>query len=69
MGYRVTDTIEVVRMNQGGSEVKVNRVYLVTDQGASGYVDVPLDKWNKDDLPGILQEKTDSLNLAFAIAG
>ena len=68
-GYKVTDTQEISQMTRAGSEVKVNRVWLVTDHGSSGYVDVPLDKWNKDDLPGILQAKADELDLAFVIAG
>jgi len=40
----------------------------VTDKGSSGTVDVPLDKWNKDDLPGILAAKAEELDLAFAVA-
>jgi len=56
------------RMTQAGSVVQTYRVWLVTDKGSSGTVDVPLDKWNKDDLPGILAAKAEELDLAFAVA-
>jgi len=69
MGFRVTDTQEISQMTRAGSEVKVNRVWLVTARGSSGYVDVPLDQWNKETLPGLLQAKADELDLAFLIAG
>lgn len=69
MGFRVTDTQEISQMTRAGTEIKVNRVWIVTSLGATGYVDVPLDKWTKESLPGILQEKADSLDLAFSIAG
>jgi len=69
MGYKVTDTREMSRMTQAGSVVQTYRVWLVTDKGSSGTVDVDLDKWNKDDLPGILEAKAEELDLAFAVAG
>jgi len=55
-------------MTQGGSEKIVFRVWLATDNGASGTVDVPKDKWNKDELPTILEAKADELDLAFSVA-
>jgi len=67
MGYKVTDTREMSRMTQAGSVVQTYRVWLVTDKGSSGTVDVPLDKWNKEDLPGILETKAVELDLAFAV--
>lgn len=69
MGFKVTDTQEISRMTQAGTEVKSNRVWLITDRGATGYVDVPLDKWNKDDLPEILAAKAADLDLAFSVTG
>lgn len=67
MGYKVSDTREMSRMTEAGSVVKTYRVWLVTDNGSSGTVDVPPDKWNKDDLPGILEAKASELDLAFAV--
>lgn len=69
MGFKVTDTQEISQMTRAGSEIKVNRVWIVTDRGSSGYVDVPLDKWNANDLPGILKTKADELDLAFSLTG
>lgn len=69
MGYKVTDTRQVKQMTQAGSTVEVFRVWIVTDKGSAGQVDVPLDKWNKNDLPGILEAKAAELDLAFTVTG
>jgi len=68
-GYKVTDTREMSRMTQAGSVVQTYRVWLVTDQGSSGIVDVPKDKWNAEDLTAILETKAAELDLAFAVTG
>lgn len=68
MGYKVTDTREMSKMSQAGSIVQTYRVWLVTDKGSSGTVDVPLDKWNSEDLTAILKAKAAELDLAFTIA-
>lgn len=67
MGYKVTDTRQVDQMTQAGSVVKQYRVWLVTDRGAAGQVDVPVDKWNGTDLPAILEAKAAELDLAFTL--
>lgn len=67
MGYKVSDTREMSRMTEAGSVVQTYRVWLVTDKGSSGAIDVPTDKWNKEDLPGILEAKAAELDLAFAV--
>ncbi|GAH26765.1 unnamed protein product [marine sediment metagenome] len=66
-GYKVQDTREIKAITPAGSEQLVYRVWLVTDRGATGTVDVPQDKWNKKDLPSILKAKADDLDLAFAV--
>jgi len=65
MGFRVTDTKEVSRMSPAGTTMKLYRVWLVTDRGATGTVDVEETQWNKDDLPAILADKAAELDLAF----
>jgi len=45
------------------------RVWLVTDKGATGTVDVSPDKWNEDELPGVLEAKAAELDLAFKVTG
>ena len=66
--YTVTDTRQMSKMSQAGSVVETYRVWLVTKNGSSGTVDVPLDKWNSEDLTKILEAKAVELDLAFAIA-
>ena len=68
MGYKVTDTREMSQMTPAGSTVKIYRVWLVTGKGSSGTVDVPVDKWNSEDLTAILGAKAEELDLAFSIA-
>lgn len=68
MGYKVQDTREMSKMSPAGHAKKVYRVWLVTDQGSSGQIDVTADKWNKDDLPGILEQKAAELDLAFLVS-
>jgi len=65
MSYKVTDTREVTTMTQAGTQVRVYRVWLVTERGATGTLDVPASKWNVDDLPGLLDAKAAELDLAF----
>jgi len=68
MPYKVTDTREMSWMRQAGSTVQTYRVWLVTDRGSSGTIDIDMNKWNKEDLPGILEAKAEELDLAFAVA-
>ena len=65
--FKVTDTREMSQMTPAGSVVKVYRVWLVTANGSTGTVDVPVDKWNSEDLTEILKEKAADLDLAFAV--
>jgi len=65
--FKVTDTREMSQMTPAGSVVKVYRVWLVTQNGSTGTVDVPVDKWNSEDLTAILEAKAAELDLAFAI--
>lgn len=69
MPYKVTDTREITQMTQAGTSRKTYRVWLVTDRGASGSLDVPADKWNADDLPALLDAKAFDLDLAFDVTG
>ena len=69
MPYKVTDTQQIKSMTAAGSTVTSYRVWIVTDRGATGQVDVPLDKWNSKDLKDILDEQADNLDLAFSLTG
>lgn len=65
MHYKITDTRQVDRMTQAGTQVTVYRVWLVTGKGATGTLDVSTDNWNKEDLYGLLEAKAAELDLAF----
>jgi len=68
MGYQVTDTQEFTTLTRGGRETKTYRVWLVTDNGASGYVDIPERNWKPEKVKKVLDEKAKNLDLAFTIA-
>ena len=65
MGFKVTDTQRVTTMTPAGNTAQYYRVWLTTDRGASGQVDVPVDAWNETDLPPILRTVAAKLDLAF----
>jgi len=52
-----------------GTERKYYRVWIRTEHGASGSVDVGATQWNAETLPGILEEKAAALDLAFSLTG
>lgn len=54
-------------MTPAGGERTYYRVWIRTERGATGHVDVEQADWNTDTLPGILQEKADQLDLAFML--
>jgi len=45
------------------------RVWLVTENGARGTVDVRPADWTKEALAAILQEKAAELDLAYTVGG
>lgn len=65
--YRVTDTRENQTLTQAGNSVTSYRVWIVTDQGATGTVDVAKKDWNETKLPAILEKRAEELDLAFAV--
>lgn len=69
MGYKVTDTQRMTAMTPAGGTVQSYRVWIVTDRGARGQVDIPLDQWNAEDLPGVLAEQAALLDLAYTVTG
>lgn len=65
--YKVNDVRELTRLTPAGTEVTVYRVWLTTSKGSTGAVDVGEDDWNEEDLPGILQAKANTLDLAYTV--
>jgi len=69
MPYKITDTRELKTITPGGTEQSVYRVWLATEVGATGTIDVPKAKWNKEDLADLLTAKAADLDLAFSLSG
>lgn len=69
MPYKVTDTREVSTITPAGARKKVYRVWITTERGASGAVEVEKDDWTAEKLPVILTAKAAELDLAFTIGG
>lgn len=65
MVFKVTDTQRITTMTPAGNTATYYRVWLMTDKGASGQVDVPVELWNEKDLPGYLRDSAAQLDLAF----
>ena len=65
--YEVTDTKETSVITPAGNRKKMFRVWLRTERGATGSVDVEPADWTAEKLPAILQAKADSLDLAFTL--
>lgn len=66
-GYKVTDSRELSGMTQAGGEHKYYRVWLFTERGATGHVDIELADWNKERLAEIFKAKAAELDLAFTV--
>lgn len=65
--YKVSDTREVSTLTQTGTERKFYRVWIITEFGATGSVDVAPADWNKERLAEILEAKADELDLAYQV--
>jgi len=65
--YVVSDTREVSTLTPVGTERKFYRVWITTENGATGSIDVPLSDWNAEALPGILEDKAAELDLAYRL--
>lgn len=67
--YTVTDTKEVQTITPGGGRKKMFRVWLRTERGATGSIDVETADWTTETLPAILTKKALDLDLAFTLIG
>lgn len=69
MAYRVTDTRQIQSVTPAGTPIQRYRVWIVTDHGASGSIDVEAADWNAELLSEILAEFADTLDLAYTLPG
>lgn len=66
-GYTVTDSKETSVITPAGNRTKMYRVWIKTERGATGFVDVEPADWTADKLPAILGAKAADLDLAFTL--
>lgn len=66
-GYIVSDSRELSHMTPAGTDKKYYRVWIQTEEGATGYIDVAPKNWNKEKLAEILTAKAAELDLAFRL--
>lgn len=69
LGFRVTDTRQIDTLTPAGTTTTIYRVWLVTDRGATGSLDVSMADWKTETLAPILAKKAQELDLAFAMMG
>ena len=67
MTYEITDTQEVQSITQAGTPKRVYRVWIVTENGSRGSVEIKPSNWETDKLKAILDAKAAELDLAFTI--
>ena len=68
-GYTVTGTTQREKLGQDGKIRQVYIVYLETDLGVTGEVEVNKADWTEEKLSGILEKAANDLDLAFRLAG
>jgi len=68
MAYKVTDTRQIQSVTPAGTPRQQYRVWITTDHGASGSIDVSGEDWEAERLREILTEFADRLDLAYTIA-
>jgi hypothetical protein len=67
-GYTITDSREIQTLTESGKTVTMNRVWITTDRGATGTVDVLKKDWTAAKLESVLALKAAELDLAFVIS-
>jgi hypothetical protein len=64
-GYTVTETQEITLLGQNGQPRKVKRVFILTERGTPGSVDIDDANWNPETIKELLAAKAEELDLAF----
>ena len=66
--FKVTDTKEISTMTQAGTTQIVYRIWIVTERGATGTLDVSQADWTPEKVAQLLLDKVQSLDLAFMLS-
>lgn len=65
--YEVTDVRERRRFTPSGVETDSVEIRFTTQHGASGFVSVPMDEYDKEKVAEILQAKAKKLEIPFTL--
>lgn len=65
--FKVEAAKKQARMGPTGDAVPIYVVWLRTDLGGTGMVEVPVTVWESDDLRDFLQVEADKLDKAFLL--
>ena len=63
--YKVLDSRQIQRMTPAGGSQSVYRVWIETNHGSTGNIDVDMGDWTADKLKPILEGFASQLDLAF----
>lgn len=66
--YTVLETRQVQTLSPTGAAQTVYRVWIKTEKGSTGSVDVPQSDWTAEKLKGILDKLAADLDLAFSLS-
>ena len=65
--YKVIESRQIQRLVPTGSSVSVYRVWIQTEHGSTGSLDVEQADWTAEKLPGLLVTFAAKLDLAFTL--
>ena len=65
--YKVLESKQIQKLGPTGSSVAVYRVWIQTDRGSTGAVDIDAGDWTADKLKEILGNFAADLDLAFTL--
>lgn len=65
--YKVIESRQIQKLGPTGLGVSVYRVWIQTERGSTGAVDVDAADWKADKLKDILGKFADDLDLAFTL--
>ena len=65
--YKVIESRQISKLGPTGSAVSEYRVWIQTERGSTGSIDVAVADWKLDPLKEILTVFADELDLAFTL--
>lgn len=65
--YKVLESRQIQKLGPTGTSVSVYRVWIQTERGSTGSIDVDAADWTADKLKPILEGLATDLDLAFTL--